>query len=425
MVCGALAIARVLLYTLVFSPDGVSTAQLFTELALELQTHGHEVTVLTTTPHFNLDVEARARQPLGRRWGSVLQESRCGSIPVYHVRMRDKGNRVLSRMVDYAAFHLVSVVAGGLLGGGYDVILAPSPPLTIGVGAWLIGLMRRAPFAYNVQEIYPDVAIRLGVLRNGLLIQLLHWLEGFTYRRARRVVVISEGFRRDLLAKGVPPEKLALISNFVDTGFIRPLARHNRFSSSHGLDDRFVVLYAGNLGLTQDLETVLEAAASLTARPEVRFLLVGDGARRAWLEREVAARGLPNVTLLPYQPRSAVPEMYAASDVCLVPLKGGTARGTFPSKIYTIMAAGRPAIACADEDSELAWVVREARCGFAVPPDDSPALAAAIAGALDARQGLATLGARGRDYVVSHHSRAAVAASYDALIYEMTSARLR
>ena len=272
-------------------------------------------------------------------------------------------------------------------GKGFDLVLAPSPPLTIGVGAWLIGLMRRAPFVYNVQEIYPDVAIRLGVLRNRSLIRLMYWLERFTYRRARRVVVISERFRRDLLAKGVPAEKLVVIPNFVDTDFIQPLPRHNRFSALHGLDDRFVVLYAGNLGLTQGWETVLQAAASLAVRPDVRFLLVGDGARRAWLENEVAARGLPNVTLLPYQPRSVVPEMYAASDVCLVPLKGGTARDTFPSKIYTIMAAGRPAIACADEDSELAWVVREARCGVAIPPDDAGALAAAVIGALDARPG--------------------------------------
>ena len=113
--------------------------------------------------------------------------------------------------------------------------------------------------------------------------------------------------------------------------------------------------------------------------------------------------------------------MYAASDVCLVPLKGGTARDTFPSKIYTIMAAGRPAIACADEDSELAWVVREARCGFAVPPDEASALAAAVAGALDARQDLAVMGRRGREYVVSNHGRAAVAARYDALIREVVA----
>ena len=422
---GELTIARILLYTLVFSPDGVSTAQLLTELAAELQALGHDVTVLTTTPHFNVDVEARARQPLTRRWGALLQESRCGGIPVYHVRMRDKGTRVLGRLVDHAGFHAVSVFAGAVLGKGFDLVLAPSPPLTIGVGAWLIGLIRRAPFVYNVQEIYPDVAIRLGVLRNGFLIRLSRWLERFTYRRARRVVVISERFRRDLLAKGVPDEKLVVIPNFVDADFVQPLPRHNRFSSSHGLDERFVVLYAGNLGLTQGFETVLTAASSLAARREILFLLIGDGARRAWLEGEIAARGLTNVKLLPYQARSAVPEMYAASDVCLVPLKGGTARDTFPSKIYTIMAAARPAIACADEDSELAWVVREARSGIAVPPDDARALSEAISGALDGRRELAAMGSRGREYVASNYSRVSVAAKYDALIREVVAERRR
>ncbi len=411
--------ARILLLTLVFAPDGVSTSVLMTELAQELQARGHDVTVLTTTPHYNIEPEARAKQPLRRHWGSLLYRSECGSIPVYHAAIPAKGSRVGARLLDYARFHAISTLAGFIATGGYDLILAPSPPLTIGLSAWLLGLARGVPFIYNVQEIYPDVAVRLGVLQNQRVIRALELVERFIYRRARVVTVISEWFRRRLIAKGVPAEKLHLIPNFVDTDFMQPGPRQNEFATAHDLNDSFVVSYAGNIGLTQGFETILSAAQRLRHLPKLRFLLVGDGARRAWLEEQLHALGLNHVLLLPYQPRSVVPQIYASSDLCLVPLKRGTAQETFPSKIYTIMAAGRAVLASADSDSELSWVVGEAGCGWTVSPDNSDRLAAAIEHAYQQREVLGRLGRNGRNYVVAHHSRQAVAAQYDELILKV------
>lgn len=408
--------SQILLLTLVFAPDGVSTAVLMTELALELRALGHEVTVLTTTPHYNIDREARALQPLKPRWGGLLYRSDCQGIPVYHTSIPVKGDRVGARLLDYARFHAISTVAGLTIAGDYHVILAPSPPLTVGLSAWLLGLACRAPFIYNVQEIYPDVAVSLGLLRNRRIIWLLEQLERFVYARARAVVVISEWFRRALLRKGVPADKLHVIPNFVDVDFVQPGPRDNEFARQHGLNGQFVVLYAGNIGLTQGFETIVEAARALAVVPDLRFVIVGDGARRAWLEQHLATLGLDNITLLPYQPRSVVPQIYASSDVCLVPLKKGTAQGTFPSKIYTIMASGRPAIVSVDADSEAVWVVQQAQCGLAVPPDDPNALAQAILRAYQERGTLHTYGENGRRYVVQHHSRQAVARQYHELI---------
>lgn len=391
------------------------------ELALELRSLGHEITVLTTTPHYNLDPDARDQQPLSRRWGGLLFRSDYHGIPVYHASIPVKGSRVGARLLDYARFHAISTLAGLSLRQRFDVILAPSPPLTIGLSAWLLGLGRRAPFIYNVQEIYPDIAISLGVLTNARAIHTLEALERFVYRRARIVTVISEWFRRRLLAKGVPAAKLHLIPNFVDTDFIQPGPRRNEFTAAHGLDDKFVVLYAGNIGLTQGFETILAVATQLSDLPDLRFVIVGDGARRDWLQAQLAQDPRLNTLLLPYQPRSLVPQIYAGSDLCLVPLKRGTAQETFPSKIYTIMAAGRPAIAAADPDSELAWVVEKAGCGWAVPPDDPQALATAIERAYQSQASLLDTGARGRAYVVAHHSRQAVARHYDALIRSLTA----
>lgn len=390
-----------------------------TELALELQALGHSVTVLTTTPHYNVDPEARARQPLKRRWGGLFYQSKCQDIPVYHASMPMKGNRVGARLLDYARFHAISTAVGVKIASDCDLILALSPPLTIGLSAWLLRLARHVPFIYNVQEIYPDVAVSLGILRNRHLIRAMEGLERFIYSRAHAVVVISEWFRRRLLAKGVPPERLIVIPNFVDTEFMQPGEGHNPFSVTHGLDHQFIVLYAGNIGLTQGFETILVAAKRLAHFPELRFLIVGDGARRNWLEEQLARNNVSNVILLPYQPRSVVPQIYASSDLCLVPLKQGTAQETFPSKIYTIMAASRPVIVSADPDSELTWVVEKANCGWAVPPDDPRALAAAIENAYHHKDELQQIGRNGREYVVAHHSRRSVALQYHKLFEQI------
>ena len=412
--------AHILLLTLVFAPDSVSTSVLLSQLAQDLQALGHTVTVLTTTPHYNVEPEARQRQPLTRRWLGWLYTSEYSGMSIYHATIPIKGSRVGARLLDYLRFHFVSTLAGLIQAGKYDVILAPSPPLTIGVSAWLLACWHHVPFIYNVQEIYPDVAVSLGVLRNPRIIRAFEALERFIYRRAKIVTVISEHFRQRLHSKGVPDTKLRVIPNFVDTEFMQPGPRHNPFSLLHGLDSCFVVSYAGNIGLTQGFETILAAARQLIQQSQVRFLIVGDGTRRAWLEAQLAEGAYPNIILLSYQPWSTVPQIYASSDLCLVPLKRGTAQETFPSKIYTIMSAGRPVIAAVDADSELAWVVEHAKCGWAIAPDDPDALVTTIAQAVQEQQSLTEKGCRGREYVVAHHSRQAVARQYDALIRTLT-----
>jgi colanic acid biosynthesis glycosyl transferase WcaI len=407
---------RTLLMTLVFAPDGVSTAAILTELTSQLRSRGHHVTVVTTTPHYNHDADTLASQPLTRKWRGLLRESRSHGTPVYHVPVRPKGRRVLSRLVDYFKFHAIGTLVAPIVAGRYDVVFAPSPPLTVGLSAMLLGWFRRVPFVYNVQEIYPDIAVSLGLLRNPLLIRSMLWLEGFVYRRATVVVVISDRFRQRLLDKGVPAAKLKVIPNFVDVEFMQPRSRDNAFAREYGLAGKFVVLYAGNVGLTQDFEAMLAAAHALTDRPNVHFAVVGDGARREWLEGEIVRRGLSNVSLLPYQPRNRVPDVYGSAAVCLVPMQAGTAQETFPSKIYTIMASARPAVVAADPDSELSAIVAQVRCGRAVPPGDGPAMANAIRELEGSPDEARACGERGRLYVVERHSPSAVAALYDDLL---------
>lgn len=413
--------AKILILSLVFPPDGVSTAILYGALAEELRALGNDICVLTATPHYNEDIEARQGQPLRPCMSGLYYRSNYKGIPVYHAPVATKGERIGKRLLDYAFFHFVTTLIGIIEVNKYDIILTPSPPLTSGISAWLMGSIRKKSYIYNVQEIFPDIAVKLGVLRNHKLIRFLGHMEGFIYRKSGKVVVISEWFRRRLIAKGVPERKMTVIPNFTDTDFIRPGSRQNHFSDRYGLDEKFVILYAGNIGLTQNFENILEAANRLLKFQQIQFVIVGDGSRKGWLLEKIKRETHSNILFLPYQPRSVVPDMYAASDVCLVPLKGGTAQETFPSKIYTVMAAGRAALVASDEDSELTWLVNKAECGWTVPPDSEEALAKAIAYAYENRKETTEKGGNGRRYVVKHHSRRAVAEKYDSLIRQIVS----
>src|SRR5262249_44735934 len=187
-------------------------------------------------------------------------------------------NRALGwRLVAWFWFHLATAVLGMFVGRRASVILAPSPPLTIGCEAWLLGSWHRIPFVYNVQEVHPDVAIALGAVRRPRWVSWLRKLEDWVYRKAAYVTVIGSGMRRNLLTKGVPERKLETITNFVDPDELPIRPRSNAFAISHGLVDRFVVSYAGNLGVPQGLGTVLDTAGILVPYKEIVFLLIGDG----------------------------------------------------------------------------------------------------------------------------------------------------
>jgi colanic acid biosynthesis glycosyl transferase WcaI len=408
--------ARVLVLTLLFPPDGVSTAQIVGDLVIDLATHGHELTVFTTTPHYNRDVVAETLQPLRNWWGPVLRRSTYHGVPVYHVRVPRKGRSVVMRLVAWSVFHAVSTIASFAYGPGTQLIFAPSPPLTMGLNAWLIGRLKRCPFIYNVQEIYPDIAISLGALRNRALIRLAFSLERFVYSRAAAITVIAPRMRERLLTKGVPERKLKVIPNSVDLAQMSLKARDNAFAREYGLLDGFIVSYAGNLGPAQGLETVLDAAAQLQTSDGPLIVFIGGGIFEATLRARIAALHLTNVRLLPHQPYARVPEIYAASDICLVPQAAGTGSEAIPSKIYRIMACGRPVIATADAHSDLAHLVNESGCGEVVLPGDPAALASRIKDAIDHPQRWAARGAEGRAYVERHYSRTAIARVYEALI---------
>lgn len=415
--------ARVLILTLVFPPDGVSTAHVMGDLAQDLKSRGHELSVVTTMPHYNRDVAAERLQPIKRHWTQLLGKSDYRGIPVCHVFMPRKGRSKMLRLLGWAGFHLISTLAGMAAVPRPGVILAPSPPLTMGLGAWVLSRFWRAPYIYNVQEIYPDIAIRLGVVRARWLIRLLVQLENLVYRKASRVTVIAPRMLSNLLRKGVPLEKVAVIPNFVDIAKFCPLPRDNDFSREHNLHGKFVVNYAGNLGPTQGLEGFIEAATRLQTQTNIHFVMMGDGILRETLRSDVVRRQLPNFSFLPYQSYELMPQVYASADVCLVPQTAETGYDAVPSKVYRIMASARPVLAVTVADSDLARLVEEAHCGAVVLPGDARQLADVVLCAYQDRDSWLRKGLAGREHVVMHYSRLGVTERYHSLVESLELSR--
>jgi colanic acid biosynthesis glycosyl transferase WcaI len=274
---------------------------------------------------------------------------------------------------------------------------------------------------FNVQDVYPDVAIELGALENKALMGAARRLEAFCYDHADATTVLSEDLRDNVRAKARHPERVHVIPNFVDTTFVRPMDKENAYRREFGLEGRRVVMYAGNVGLSQSLDTVLECAGALGYEEDVVFVINGQGAARAELEQH--ARGLTNVRFVDMQPPDRLPELLAAADIHLVPLRKGLARSSVPSKTYSILAAARPLVASVDPGSEVARVVERSRAGVAVPPEDAEALTKAVRTLLDSTEEMQRMGEAGRAWVESWASPAAVAESYEGLFDRLLAER--
>ena len=403
---------HLLVLSLTFPPDNVSTAHLMGELASDMVAQGHSVTVLTTMPHYNRDRVAEQGQPIRSFWGPFLKKSELNGAVVYHSPTLSRSTGMISRIMGWMIFHLISLTVGLLITRRVDVILAPSPPLTIGLVAWLLGLYHRAPFIYNVQELYPDIAIGLGVIKNRALIYLLHRVENFVYSTAGLISVISEPMREVVLSKGVPPDKVIHIPNWVDTTDLDVPLKNNEFSRTHGVQDVFVVAYAGNMGLAQNFDELLDAAGILRDQNKIRFMLIGDGVQAPNLRRRVTEEELDNVIIVPFQDRHLVPLIYASSDLSYVPLHSSAITHALPSKIYRIMASGSAIMAVASYASPIRELVQKAQCGILVEPQSGRCLADAIENAASNPEVIADLGRSGKEYVIKHYSRKVIVEKY-------------
>jgi len=403
-----------------FDPDIAATGRMMTGIVDGLAGAGHEVHVVTSLPFYRHnrvepDWQGRWVQHQDQPWGRV---TRVHPFPAPKTTLA-------RRAVGFAGFTGLATAAAVVDRWRPDVVLAMSPPLTLGLAGWLAARRRRVPFVFNVQDVFPQVTVELGLLTSRRAITFFERMERFIYRRADAVTVLSEDMRETVVSglSAAHANRVSVIPNFVDHEWIRPGERHNPFRAELGLHDETVVMYAGNLGFSQPLDAVARAARSMAGRPDVHFVVVGDGGRRDELAR--LATDIDNLTLVPFQPSARMPEVLAASDIQLVPLRAGLTRCSVPSKFYANLAAARPVVVSVDPGSELDRVLVDVPAGLAVAPGDDEAFVAAITTLVDDPEQARRMGQTGRRWIETWSSPASIGARYAGLFGQLADGRAR
>lgn len=341
-------------------------------LAAGLVRRGHSVTTLTGFPNY----------PTGRIYPGYKQrmwqvEQIDGVRVVRMPLFPDRSRSVLKRSLNYLTFPAYAALVGPWKCPQIDVLLVYHPPITLGVPAIVISRTKRAPFILEIQDLWPETLLATKMLSGGVITGCLSRLADATYRKATAITVISDGFRRNLISKGVPAEKLHVIHNWAYEGTFEPVPRDAAIGSEAGLDGKFNILYAGNMGPAQGLSNVLGAAALLSDLPDVQLVLMGSGIDKAALVAEAATRGLTNVSFIERQPMDRMPQYYAWADAVMIHLTDDPLFAiTVPGKTQSCLASGRPVLACVAGDA--ADLIESAQAGLAVPPCDPISLAGAI-----------------------------------------------
>lgn len=353
-----------------YYPDQSATGQLLTDLCEDLvRDHGYRVSVVTGPPLLPLP----GADVIGR--GIVTRSTRNG-VEIHRARgTRLAKERFIGRATNYMTY-FTSACYAGLRLDRPDVVVALTDPPIIGLAAWLAGKHAGAPLVMAFKDLFPEVTALLPDFHSDAINAALQAVNRFLVRRAATNIAIGETMRARLISdKGAPPERTTIVHEWADTSAIVPGEKRNAFARAHGLDDKFVVMHSGNLGLSQSLETLVEAAALLKEVPEVVLVFQGEGVKKPALEAQVAALGLTNVRFLPFQPKTTLGESFAAADVFVISLQAGLAGYIVPSKLFGIIAAGRPFVAAVEDACEVAAIARAHQCGLLAVPGDARSLA--------------------------------------------------
>jgi colanic acid biosynthesis glycosyl transferase WcaI len=352
-----------------FHPEPIGISVYTTGMCEYLKDAGHDITVFTGFPYYpQWEIKKQYRKKL------FLSENYQGIKIKRSYLYVPKKVTTKTRILHECSF-VISSFFNLLFSKSTETIIVISPPLL------------------------------LGILKKNKRVKLLYRIEKFIYKKATLVSVISAGMRERIISKNVPEEKVVFFSNWIDTDLIKPLPRQNRFRQRHGLNNKFIVLYAGNIGVKQSLETILDVAVLLQHLEDVIFLIIGDGTRKESLVKKAAVLNLANVIFLPTQPRELLPDMLCAADISLVIQQAAVTDFMMPSKLVGILASARPVIVSANETSELSKVVKQANCALIVKPEEIGQLKDAILELYRDTKKRRSLGKKGREYACKHFSQ--------------------
>jgi glycosyltransferase involved in cell wall biosynthesis len=389
-------------------PDQTATGQLLTDLCEDLvREHGCRVTVVSGPALAPLPGQAVVRR------GVAMRDERHGVTVLRATGTRFDKRRFAGRAANYLTYFGAACLTGLRLERP-DVVVALTDPPIVGLAAAMASRRFGVPFVMAFKDLFPEVTSLLPDFHSDAIDAALQRVNRYLVRRADMNVALGETMKQRLIEnKGAPPARVTIIPDWADTSAITPGAKDNAFARAHGLVDKFVVMHSGNLGLSQGLETIVEAAARLRDQGDIVFVFQGDGVSKPALEALVRAQRLDNVRFLPFAPKASLGEAFAAADVFVVSLQRGLAGYIVPSKLYGILAAGRPYIAAVEEQCEVAALTRSRACGLVVEPGSAGPFAEAVMTFYRDRAMAARCGRQAREAALTFDRRTQVARYLD------------
>lgn len=377
-----------------FEPEQTSFTQLEADLIKCLLSGDNRIDIICPTPTRGITDEVR------KKYKNKKYEAVSDNVFVRRFSAPNEGKNPIIRALRYfwCNFRTLTV---GKKHKNTDIVFSNSTPPTQGFIAAKVAKRLNKPFVYNLQDIFPDSLVNAGMTNKGsFLYKIGRKIEDYTYKNADKIIVISESFKKNIMEKGVPAEKITVIPNWVDTEKIKPVSRNdNTLFEEFGIDrDKFIALYAGNFGASQGTDVILNAAELLKSQTDIQFVLFGGGSEFPKAKKTIDEKKLTNVIINPLLPAERISEVYSIGDVALITCKAGVGGAGMPSKTWNIMACGTPIIASFDTDSELAKILKFSNAGICIEPENYKALSDAITKAKNNSFKFSN----GRDYVLNN-----------------------
>lgn len=408
---------KILIHSLIFSPDGVSTAYLYNDIALAFQEQGYDVVVLTTTPHYNVIDEQLKKQPMRWKIIGICKQSYFHGIKVFHVPQK-KFKSTLLRLLGFFYWHAISFIIG-LFIRKIDIIISPSPPLTIGIINIILAKLKGAKVIYNVQEIYPDILNR----KKGGILSLLKKIESSVYNKSTAVTTIDQVFYDVIMPRFKNPSNLHIIPNFVDTQLYKPNCSIDVLDSEYfPKTNSLKLMYAGNIGFAQDWIPLIELAKRVS-NLNIDFFIIGEGVMKQFIENELYKHALKNIHIIPYQKREIMPNLLAYSDIQFIFMNPEMDKQGFPSKTYTIMACAKPLLVLSSKDTPIINFLKQYHCAKLITETDLDKKVDIMVDFLSkvSREELLKMGENGVEVINRYYSKEIVTSQYIALVEKIIS----
>lgn len=402
-----------------FPPEKASGLQLVEDLLEGFADYGWKIDVFTPTPTRGVTKEQRRKYSQNR-----IEKRYDGKLTIHRMHLYQEGNRIPARIFRYFIFSAECLWK--CLTVPADFIFTGSGPPTQGVVAGLAKIFSHKKIIYNLQDIFPDSMINAGICsEDSFMAKLGRKMEKFIYHNVDHVITISEDMKLNVIRKGMNPQKVTVVRNWIDVDTITPIPRDkNKLFHELGLScDKFYVLYAGNLGKVQGIDVIINSAEASAVNSNIHFIIFGNGSEEENIRRLIKEKNLKNISLYPLQPAERVSEVYSLGDVSLIPCRPGTGRSGMPSKTWTIMAAGTAIIGSFDVNSELDRTLRKAECGYCIEPGNSKLLAKEILDLYENPSKLRKMGISARKYAEKYVSREQAVKRYISVIDSLSNAK--